>query len=88
MWAAGHTNDVPSKEAITTIDLLLARGADVDRLDDRGQSALMIAAERGHADVVARLIQAGADPLKENKEGKRALDLAANPKIRALLEDS
>ncbi len=88
MWAAGHTNDVPSKEAIATIDLLLARGADIDSLDDRGQSALMIAAERGHPDIVAHLIEAGADPETKNNEGKRALDLATEPRVRTLLEGS
>ncbi|MGI9500629.1 MAG: ankyrin repeat domain-containing protein [Geminicoccaceae bacterium] len=88
MWAAGHTNDVPAREALATMALLLSRGAEIDRLDDRGRSALMIAAERSHPEIVRYLIEAGADPKLEDKEGMRALDLAAEPRIRTLLEGS
>lgn len=86
MWAAGHTNDVPAKEALATIDLLLSKGADIDQRDDRGRSALMIAAERGHADVVRHLMATGADPLAKDQDGKRAVDLAGNDQVRHLLE--
>lgn len=85
MWAAGHTNDVPADEAIATIELLLAHGADIDQLDDRGRSALMIAAERGHAEVVQHLLAMDADPLAKDRDGKRAIDLAANDQVRQLL---
>lgn len=88
MWAAGHANDVPADEAIATIELLLARGASIDLQDDRGRSALMIAAERGHDEVVRHLMAAGADRLQRDKNGRSALDLAANPSIRTLLEGS
>lgn len=88
MWAAGHANDVPAKEALATIDLLLSRGADLDRRDDRGRNALMIAAERGHEDVVRHLMETGADPLVKDRDGKTAIDLAAKPSIRFLLEGS
>ena len=86
MWAAGHTNDVPAKEALATIDLLISKGAAIDRQDDRGRSALMIAAERGHVGVVRHLMEAGADPLAKDRNGKRADDLAANESVRRLLE--
>lgn len=88
MWAAGHTNDVPAKEAIATIEVLLVRGAVIDLQDDRGRSALMIAAGRGHGEVVRYLMEAGADRLQQDKEGKRAVDLAADPGVRTLLEGS
>ncbi|MDH3659979.1 MAG: ankyrin repeat domain-containing protein [Alphaproteobacteria bacterium] len=88
MWAAGHANDVPADEAIATIELLLTRGASIDLQDDRGRSALMIAAERGHGEVVRHLMAAGADRLQQDKNGKRALDLAADPSVRSLLEGS
>jgi hypothetical protein len=45
----------------------------------------MIAAERGHAAVVAALIARGADRDRHDKQGKRALDLAANDEVRAAL---
>jgi ankyrin repeat protein len=46
----------------------------------------MIAAERGHATVVQRLIEASADPLARDLAGKRAWDLAVDEQVRAVLE--
>ena len=40
---------------------LLARGADVNAKERRGQTALMWAAAEGHAEVVELLLKAGAD---------------------------
>ena len=61
MWAAGFSNDVPSMEGEETVRLLLARTASVNLADDRGRTALMIAAQRGHVGVVKQLLAAGAD---------------------------
>ncbi|MEJ7831817.1 MAG: ankyrin repeat domain-containing protein [Nocardioides sp.] len=41
---------------------LATRGADVDRLNDRGQSPLAGAVFKGEDDVIAALVAAGADP--------------------------
>lgn len=41
---------------------LATRGADVDRLNDRGQSPLAGAIFKGEPDVVAALLEHGADP--------------------------
>lgn len=46
----------------TTVGLLAARGADVDRLNDRGQSPLAGAVFKDEQDVVRTLLEAGADP--------------------------
>ena len=85
MWAAGHSNEVPVGEGVETVALLLSRGAGVDLADDRGRTALMIAAERGHAEIVARLLAAGADFSALDKEGLSALDLASEPSVRRAL---
>ena len=45
MWAAGYGNS-------DAVKMLIDRGAEFDLTDDRGKSALMMAAENGHADVV------------------------------------
>jgi ankyrin repeat protein len=41
--------------------VLLARGADVNRADSLGQTAIYAAASRGHEEVVTLLLRAGAD---------------------------
>ena len=85
MWAAGHSNDVPEAEGLATVEVLLAAGAPVGPADDRGRTALMIAAGRGHAAIAARLIIAGADRAARDKQGKTAANLAANDEVRAAL---
>jgi ankyrin repeat protein len=63
----------------------LNAGAPIDAVDDRGRSALMTAAELGHGAIVEGLLARGADRTIADKSGKRALDLAANDGVRAML---
>ena len=67
------------------IALLLANGAPLDAADNRGRTALMIAAELGDAGVVDLLMERGADRTLRDKGGKSALDLAKNDAVRARL---
>ena len=83
-WAAGHSNDVPESDGLATVELLLARGADINAADDRGRTALMTAAELGREGIVRRLLAAGADERLRDSQGKSALDLA-EPPVRPLL---
>ena len=85
MWAAGHSDSAPASGALATVKLLLAKGAKVDLLDDRGRSALMIAASLGHVEIVRTLLAAGADKGLRDKGGKRAADLAVSDELRQLL---
>jgi len=52
---SGHAN---------LVEELIARGADVDALNDKSQSPIAGAVFKGHDDVVRVLAQAGADPRK------------------------
>lgn len=85
MWAAGYVDGFGEHDAIDVVTLLLDADAPIDAVDNRGRTALMIAAERGHAAVVAALLARGADRTVRDKQGKRALDLAANVDVRAAL---
>jgi ankyrin repeat protein len=85
MWAAGHGDDVGVRSAESVVGLLLDRGARLDRADDRGRTALMMAAELGHVELVEILAGRGADPTARGKDGKGALDLAANDGVRQIL---
>ncbi len=85
MWTAGHDEGVGAGAVERVVDLLVARGAMLDAADNRGRTALMIAASLGDAATVDILIQHGADRALRDKEGKTAADLATNAEVRALL---
>ncbi len=85
MWAAGHDDGVGAAAVARVLDLLTAHGAALDDADNRGRTALMIAAELGDADTVALLLARGADRARRDRAGKTALDLAKNDAVRAKL---
>ncbi len=87
MWAAGHGNDVPAPDGLAVVEYLLAKGADPDLTDNRGRSALHIAAERGHTSIVKRLVKVGAVVDAEDRTGDTPLSLASNPAVRQILEN-
>ena len=64
---------------------LLDAGAHIDDRDDRGRTALMIAAEGGHAEIADLLLARGADPSLKDKAGKRAADLTVLTALRERL---
>lgn len=72
------------------VDILLDNRARVDELDAFGNTALMWAADRGHTDIVRRLLRAGANPNLQNNQGTTALIRAAKEgqaqAVEALLE--
>jgi uncharacterized protein len=75
MWASGPDEQVGEADAVKLVGYLLDVGAHIDDRDDRGRTALMIAAEGGHAEIAAQLLARGADPSLKDKAGKRAADL-------------
>lgn len=67
--------DLNSKTEL--LPLLLDKGADVNRRDDGGNTALIIAMDnQGYKGVAKQLIRAGADINAENRNGDTALHLA------------
>ncbi|WP_375002896.1 ankyrin repeat domain-containing protein [Aeromicrobium sp. CTD01-1L150] len=62
-----------SEGFLDLLDLTLQHGADVDDLDSFRGTGVIRAAERGHADVVGRLVTAGVDPDHVNRLGWVAL---------------
>jgi ankyrin repeat protein len=76
MWSAGYSNDVPPRDAVKMVQLLLDHDAALDLQDNRGWSAIMTAANMGHTAVVEILIKAGADMHITSKDNKTAAKLA------------
>jgi ankyrin repeat protein len=58
------------------IERAIRDGADVNRRGERGQTALMYAAWRGHGAIAALLLSAGADPGMTNAGGRTASEIA------------
>jgi ankyrin repeat protein len=85
MWAAGHSNDVPVGDGLSTVTLLVDRGAQLNLVDDRGRSALMTAALRDHGEIAALLIERGADATLADRQGLTVLELAASDMLRRTL---
>jgi protein phosphatase 1 regulatory subunit 12A len=85
MWAAGHTNDTPESDGLKMVELLVGRGADIEAEDDRGWTPVMTAAARGHAAIVRFLKQRGADIGHKARDGRGAIELAADETVKKAL---
>jgi len=85
MWAAGPDEKVSEAQAIEVVTYLLDVGAHIDDRDARGRTALMIAAEGGHAEIANILLARGADSSLKDKAGKRAADLTVLSSLRERL---
>lgn len=77
---------------LAVAELLLSRGAEVDRGDDYENTPLMRAAARGRLEMVRLLLRHGARPGHRNKWGRRAADWSRwpenGPEIAAVLEEA
>jgi uncharacterized protein len=85
MWAAGYSSEAGVNDVIEVMKLLLDRGANIDDRDNRGRTALMIAAELNHAAVVDLLLTRGADKSLRDNQGKSAADLTTLTALREKL---
>jgi ankyrin len=63
-------------EALESLELLLAAGADIKARDGAGQTALHGAARKGWTQVAKYLIDRGADPVAADAQGLTPLDYA------------
>ncbi len=55
------------------LDEFIRAGYDLNSADDKGYTALILAAYNGHGETVERLLAAGADACAEDKRGNTAL---------------
>ena len=70
-------------------NFLLERGADLSLVDSDGRTALHLASEQGHLDIVSLLVNSAcADVNARNGCGQKAVDVASNDQVRALLSQA
>ena len=69
-------------------EFLLGDGVDLTKaLTTNGATALHIAAQRGHAEILSLLMAYGASLTARSNDGLLPIDLAANDAIRVLIHD-
>ena len=85
MWAAGYSAEAGVNDVVQVMTILIDAGAGLDEQDNRGRTALMIAAELDHAAAVDVLLAHGADKSLKDKQGKTAGDLTSLTALREKL---
>ena len=69
------------------LELLLQQsGSDLDKKNHRGQTSILLAAEKGHLSVVQLLLGKGADPNISDEDGTTPLSIALEHKHSLVAE--
>lgn len=77
---------VAQSGVIRSLEVLIARGIDVNVRNGKGQTALMLASANRHEAIVKRLLERKADASVVDEQGRTALDYAlSNPPLRTSL---
>ncbi|CAG2117106.1 unnamed protein product [Medioppia subpectinata] len=75
-----------NSNAILMTQFLIEKGAEIDSLNNRNQTPLVVAAELGHTEVAEVLIRSGADLQVQEKSGRTALYVASRGSFQAIVD--
>lgn len=68
------------------VRLHIRRGIDLNAIDEKGRSSLILAAFKGHTETCRILLEAGADPRMQDNDGNDALSIALGKRMDILAE--
>jgi RNA polymerase primary sigma factor len=68
------------------VRLHIRRGIEINAIDEKGRSPLILAASKGHTETCRILLEAGADPRILDNEGNDALSIALDKRMDNLAE--
>lgn len=67
-------------------EVLIAKGANINKFDKSGKTVLMAASMNGHFNLVRLLVDKGADIYLQNREGKTALEFARSMERHSIIK--
>ncbi|KAL2633508.1 hypothetical protein R1flu_004987 [Riccia fluitans] len=85
MWGRTPLHWCADRGWLLTAHLLLERGASVHVTTRNGDTVLLWAAKAGHHHLVKLFLDAGCDPRLSNNREERALDVAKDDSVRAII---
>lgn len=91
IYRSNGVYSIPEAAEAGNVEVLAARikeGANVNQIDEHGNCPLHLAAQKNATECLALLLQAGADPLVRNAEGKTAIQLVTAPDTVRVLRDA
>ena len=91
IYRSNGVYSIPEAAEAGNVEVLAARikeGANVNQIDELGNSPLHLAARKNATECLALLLQAGADPLLRNADGKTAMLLVTAPDTIRVLRDA
>ena len=68
------------------VRLLIRRGNNVNAVDDKGCSPLILAASKGHVDVCRTIFEAGGDPHQQANDGNSAVSIVIASGVQDLID--
>ena len=91
IYRSNGVYSIPEAAEAGNVEVLAARikeGANVNQVDELGNSPLHLAARKNATACLALLLQSGADPLVRNAEGQTAIQLVTAPDTIRVLRDA
>lgn len=85
-WAVNHFSDKVENVNIQETKVMVAKGDDANINHTEGNTDLMIAAQKGDAEMIKKLLAQGVNVNEQNKNGQTALHYAVKSRHKDIVE--